>query len=203
MPERKIEIKPIQFALTESRDNAASADESYASTAHAFAVVLADLAAAYGQRFGGASTGRDPVGLAAVASEFLRLMRSLDAQYGTVGTLPIENADAAVDEALTALAELDPWLQRLDLTEHRSTLNATLLAICHWAMCHDLRFRAVAPIVNALAEQSNAAESRQETAAVFALMQGLIEHLAPDLSGDLEQSNPERPWRLLNLNLAI
>src|SRR5258706_68768 len=41
------------------------------------------------------------------------------------------------------------------------------------------------------------------TAAAYALMQGFIAHLAPQLDADLERSNPERPWRLLNLNFAI
>ena len=58
-------------------------------------------------------------------------------------------------------------------------------------------------IVNALAARSNAATTRQETAAVYALMQGFIQHLLPQLGADLERSNPERPWRLLNLNFAI
>jgi hypothetical protein len=35
------------------------------------------------------------------------------------------------------------------------------------------------------------------------MMQGFINHFSPALKADLERSNPERPWRLLNLNFAI
>jgi hypothetical protein len=31
----------------------------------------------------------------------------------------------------------------------------------------------------------------------------VIAHVAPRLAPDLERSNPERPWRILHVNLAI
>ena len=70
-------------------------------------------------------------------------------------------------------------------------------------MRHQLAIHAAEPIVNALAAQSNRAETRQQSAAVYAMMQGFVQHLAPLLKADLERSNPERAWRLLNLNFAI
>ena len=70
-------------------------------------------------------------------------------------------------------------------------------------MRHELPIQTTEAIVNALATRSNEAQSKQETAAAYALMQGFIIHLAPQLKADLERSNPERPWRMLNLNFAI
>jgi len=35
------------------------------------------------------------------------------------------------------------------------------------------------------------------------MMQGFIGHFSPNHRADLERSNPQRPWRLLNLNFAI
>jgi hypothetical protein len=58
-------------------------------------------------------------------------------------------------------------------------------------------------VVNALADRSNNAKNKQELAAVFGLMQGVIAHVRDRLSADLERSNPERPWRLLHANFAI
>ncbi len=204
MPDQKIPFKPIQFTTSRGAiSHAPEHPDTYTGVAQGFAELAAAVGAGYQQRLTGAGTGRDPVTLVALVSEFLRVMQSLDAEHGGNGALPVEGAAPAVDEALTALAELETWLQRLELREFRANLLATQLAVGHWAMCHALQFHVVAPLVNALAEQANAAESRQENAAVFALMQGLVEHLAPQLAADLERSNPERPWRLLNLNLAI
>jgi hypothetical protein len=51
--------------------------------------------------------------------------------------------------------------------------------------------------------RSNAARGKTELAAIFGVMQLLAAHLAPRLAADLERSNPERPWRILHINLAI
>jgi hypothetical protein len=34
-------------------------------------------------------------------------------------------------------------------------------------------------------------------------MQGFVAHVEPALGADLERSDPERPWRVLHVNLAI
>ena len=34
-------------------------------------------------------------------------------------------------------------------------------------------------------------------------MRGFVDHVRPELGEDAERSNPLRPWRLLNVNLAI
>lgn len=141
--------------------------------------------------------------LIAVAGNFLPLMQSLDAQYGADAELPLQDAAGTVNAALQSLAELDRWLDRLELSTIRTTLYSLQLGIGVWAMRHRLTIQAPAILVNALAVRANHAATRQDTAAVYALMQGFIEHLAPALDADLERSDPERPWRLLNLNFAI
>ena len=199
-----MDIKPIRFTLPGAVQGRANADaDTYTPARETFAALAGEIGSAWRQRFGAATTGRDPLALAGTVSEFLRLMQSLDLQYGAEGLLPVQDAGTAVDEAMTSSAELEPWLARLELQHHLPGLQAVQIAFGHWAMIHHLRFTAVAPLVNALARKANDAESRQENAAAFAMMQGLVEHLAGDFNADLDRSNPERPWRLLNLNLAI
>lgn len=77
------------------------------------------------------------------------------------------------------------------------------IGVALWAIRHGVAILAPEVVVNALAERSNRAASKQELAAVFGLMQGVIAHLAPRLSADLERSDPERPWRVLHANFAI
>jgi hypothetical protein len=119
----------------------------------------------------------------------LATLESLDRQYGGSAPLELEGLDPLVASLVTELAQVgDP-----DLT----------LGVALWAIRHDVPLTAVEPVVNALAERSNAARSKQELAAVFGLMQGVIAHVADRLSPDLERSNPERAWRLLHANFAI
>lgn len=119
----------------------------------------------------------------------LATLESLDRQYGGSGRLELEGVDELVASLHTDLAQLgDPDL---------------VVGVALWAIRHEVPITVVEPVVNALAERSNAAKSRQELAAVFGLMQGVIAHVGDRLSADLERSNPERPWRLLHANFAI
>jgi hypothetical protein len=116
-------------------------------------------------------------------------LESLDRQYGGSGPLQLEGVDDLVASALTGLLPLgDPDL---------------VIGVALWAIRHDVPLAAVEPVVNALADRSNNAANKQELAAVFGLMQGVIAHVADRLRADLERSNPERPWRLLHANFAI
>ena len=119
----------------------------------------------------------------------LSTLESLDRQYGGSAPLPVEGAEELVDALLAELARIED----ADLT----------LGVALWAIRHQVPIGVAEPVVNALAVRSNAARSKEELAAVFGLMQGVVAHLAPRLSADLERSNPERPWRLLHANLAI
>jgi len=118
---------------------------------------------------------------------YLKTFESIDRQHGGSGALPLEDAADLVAAALVAAGD------DADLT----------LGIALWAMRHEVEIRVAEPVANALAMRSNAAASKQELAAVFGLMQGLIAHVSPWLCADLERSNPERPWRLLHANFAI
>jgi len=121
--------------------------------------------------------------------EELAALEALDRQYGGLSALPVEDADELVASVTTDLA----YLEDDDL----------LVGVALWAIRHGVAITVPEPVVNALAMRSNRAASKQEIAAVFGLMQGLLAHLAPRLSPDLERSNPERPWRVAHVNFAI
>jgi hypothetical protein len=116
-------------------------------------------------------------------------LESLDRQYGAESPLALEGTEELVDAILAGLA---PYGED-DVT----------LGVAVWALRHGVPIRVVEPVVNALARRSNTARGKEELAAVFGLMRGVIANVAPRLSPDLERSNPERPWRLLHANLAI
>ena len=126
-------------------------------------------------------------------ARFLATFEALDRQYGGHGPLPVEDAEDLVAAALTDMAHLEGSPEFAEIT----------LGIALWALRHEVAIRVAEPIANALALRSNEARNREELAAVFGLMQGVIAHVSPQLSADLERSNPERPWRILHANFAI
>jgi len=119
----------------------------------------------------------------------LATLESLDRQYGASAPLPVEGAQDVAASAIEALHRLG---------EPRLVIGAAL-----WALRHGVEILAVEPVVNALAERSNAARDQRELAAAASLMQAVIGNVRDRLGADLERSNPERPWRILHANLAI
>ena len=194
-------VQPIHLVL---KDASALNAPTELGLSQRFTPLASAVNAAYRERFGGAQLGaNDAIALAAAVGDFLAVCAQLDAEYGADNTLPVQDAGDAADEALRCATELDAWLDRFELSSGRPTLYAVMLGIGLWAMRHQLPLSSPEPIVNALAFRANEASTKQDTAAAFAMMQGFIAHLAPGLDADLERSNPERPWRLLNLNFAI
>ena len=121
--------------------------------------------------------------------EQLAALQALDRQYGGMSPLPVEDADELVASLITDLACLED--------------DDLIAGAALWAIRHEVAITVVEPVVNALAARSNRARGKEEIAAVFGLMQGLIAHVAPRLAADLERSNPERPWRVAHVNFAI
>ncbi|MBL8520256.1 MAG: hypothetical protein JNK75_06245 [Betaproteobacteria bacterium] len=148
------------------------------------------------------AAGNDDVHSRALES-MLQAMIRLDRQFGAVGALPIEGVSEALDEAMVAAAHVESAWVESGGEAQAAALDHAVIALTQWAMQHELEIRHPEVWVNALARRANAAGTRQDCAAVFALMQGALAHLAPALSADLEQSNPARPWRILILNFAI
>ncbi len=193
------EIKPIHFSLKGVTPiNSAEIAEAASMNAQfaAFAEAVLD--------------NHPPTGLVEsinAVTAFLDAASLLDGAYGQDGALPVDDAAGAADEALRAVLDLQAQISRLAPAGRQpalsSSLDAIAIGIGLWCMRHQLNILAPAPVVNALARRANEAASRQETAATYALMQGFVIHLAPTLKSDLERSNPERPWRMLNVNFAI
>lgn len=127
------------------------------------------------------------------ALQSLRTLEGLDRQYGGHAPIALEGVEDVVAAALADLVRL----------EGRPRVDEVTVGVALWAIRHQVAITVVEPVANALALRSNAARSRSELSAVYGLMHGVIAHVAPGLSADLERSNPERPWRILHANLAI
>jgi hypothetical protein len=133
----------------------------------------------------------------------VRTLEALDRQYGGLAALPLEDVPDLVAAALTELAILEQAARRGQEAADLEDIAHLTLGVALWAMRHEVPITVVEPVANALAIRSNLAAGKAELAAVFGLMQGLVEYAGPALAADLERSNPERPWRILHVNLAI
>ncbi|MBC8023583.1 MAG: hypothetical protein H7Y14_10715 [Burkholderiales bacterium] len=119
----------------------------------------------------------------------LETLDAIDRQYGGRARLALEDLPGLIASILQDLASFGD----ADL----------VIGTALWAIRHDVPIEAPEPVVNALAERSNTAASKQQLAAVIAIMEAVIDNVRPRLGPDLERSNPERAWRILHANLAI
>jgi hypothetical protein len=137
----------------------------------------------------------------------LDTLQALDRQHGGLGPIRLEGTEDLVAAILTDLAHIEAFARREAGSDALASLLAEtadfILGVAIWALRHDVAVAPVEPVVNALAHRANTARTKPELAAVFGLTQGILGHVAPRLSADLERSNPERPWRILHANLAI
>ena len=134
--------------------------------------------------------------------EQVAALESLERARKGGGPIPHEGVDELVAAIHTHLAHWEAEAARRTLHCH-DDIAALSVGVALWAIRHEVPIEVAEPVANALAWRSNHAASKQELAAVFALMQGVIANVTPRLSADLERSNPERPWRILHANLAI
>lgn len=144
------------------------------------------------RRYETVAASRAPARDPAEADELRRnlaALEGLDHQYGGAAPIRLEGAEALVASILAPIARLGD--------------AELVIAVALWALRHRVEITAVGPVVNALAERSNRARDRRELAAVFSLMQAVIDNVRDRLGADLERSDPERPWRVLHANLAI
>lgn len=132
----------------------------------------------------------------------LHTLQSLDKQYGGMAALQLEDLARLVGGIHTQLAHWEAEAARRRLAAAETIAEVTI-GVALWAIRHGVALDVVEPVVNALAWRSNHAQAKAELAALYALMRGVIAHVAPRLEADLERSDPQRPWRLLHANLAI
>jgi hypothetical protein len=188
------EIKPIRLVLKGAAIDNAGVESSHQTASERFSRLSLGTV--------GLLTPLQQQSLKSIG-ELLDVIQRLDAAYGSDGVLPVVDIDSASDAGFVAIAELESPVNRASDTSLTVDLDGITLNLLLWAMRHDITIHRCQPAVNALARRANAATSGKETVAVYAMMQGAINHFSTQLSGDLERSNPDRPWRLLNVNFAI
>ncbi len=111
--------------------------------------------------------------------------------------------DELAEQALLLAAELADWSVRLELPHAKSDLESIAVGIALWVARHDGEIRELETVVNGFAASANTTSSDEALRALFHAMKAVLEHASPAIQADLDQSNPGRPWRVLNFNFAI
>jgi hypothetical protein len=165
----------------------------------AFAQAAAAIQSAFAAR-GERATEVTPALLAAAINQLLAVCDRLDEQPAHGGQ---QEADALAEQALSCIADLALWAERVGCAAHRHAVEALALEVAQWSLRRSGEIRVLEPIVNALAYRANAAHSPDQLIPLCRLMHDIIDHVAPGIRDNSTGADPARPWRVINLNFAI
>ena len=131
-------------------------------------------------------------------------LRALIEQFAEIDAKVIPAYDSDLGEqALTFASELASFADHLELPEVRADLEKVSVGIALWVSRQDGEISELESVVNGFASSANITASEETLRALFHAMKAVIEHAAPSIRADSDQTNPHRPWRMLNFNFAI
>ena len=91
----------------------------------------------------------------------------------------------------------------MDLNQAKTDVEKVAVGIALWVVRHEGEIRALDTIVNGFAAQANSTSADDTLRALYSAMHVVLEHCAPSIKQDVDKTNPGRPWRALNFNVAI
>lgn len=144
-----------------------------------------------------------PGELTEALSQLLYVFDKLDQENGEYGPLPYDDPSELGEHGVNIAADLATWAERMELSQAKADVEKVAVGVALWVVRHEGEIRGLDLLVNAFAAQANATASEETLRVLYRAMQAVLEHAAPFFKQDLDKSNPGRPWRALNFNLAI
>ena len=153
----------------------------------------------------GSASGGDatPAQLIEAINQFFIIYEKLGSKRSENSLIKKDDISQIGDEAINCLDELGIWAGRLGLPQEKAMLEEIALAAAHWVIRHQGEIRSLEVIVNMLATKANSTSDKAILTSLFHVMNDVIENTSSELRSDLENSDPARPWRMLNFNFAI
>jgi hypothetical protein len=91
-----------------------------------------------------------------------------------------------------------------DVSGHQNReLMRLAIPVCVWVADHGGQLQHIELAVNSLAGYANELKDMLHLAELCRVMAKIIDAVTDEIRRDLEQTNPMRPWRILNLNYGI
>lgn len=136
-------------------------------------------------------------------NQFFVIYEKLGSHPGQNSLFSKDNISQIGDQAISCLVELGTWAERLNLHNEKAMLDEIALAAAHWVIRQQGEIRNLEVVVNMLAAKANQTTDKTILAALFHVINDVIENAAAEFKDDLDKTDPSRPWRMLNFNFAI
>lgn len=120
-----------------------------------------------------------------------------------------ENPDTAgdyselADFGISLIAQLTDWAEWLQLEEINKTLDDIIITTGVWCARNLGNIHMIDPLVDALTRVSNTHTEPDFLIELTQIYQEIANAIAPEIKEDKDNTDPMRPWRILNLNFGI
>lgn len=143
--------------------------------------------------------------LLAAMRQAIDVMERADADTAATGEAKVLRAGEISeigDYTLDLLGEITARLEAVSSRQNRDLIRLAV-PVALWIGRHGGRIRQLELAVNSLASYANEVSDTVQLAQLAGVIREIIDYTADEIRQDLEQTNPMRPWRILNLNYGI
>jgi hypothetical protein len=131
------------------------------------------------------------------------IMERADADGQQVQTLQPEAASEIADHVFNLLDQLAIVAGSRGLQQQMLNLHRLALPVAFWLYRHKGVIAKLDILVNALASFANELTDPSRLEELSSLAEKIVEIAAEDIRRDVDNIDPRRPWRVLNLNWGI
>ncbi len=118
------------------------------------------------------------------------------------GVLTVEEIGGIGEQAISII---DNLIYKLDTkqSEAQHQLGQISLTMADWVVSHNAVLSNIHIVVDTLALLANTLQDKTQLAELSHFMTQIAHACSNDIINDLDNANPSRPWRILNLNRGI
>ena len=143
-------------------------------------------------------------------TEVFRLLGALQQMFDIAEAVEQQGRALTADEisdigeqGLTLIDNLVYTLASQNLGSYRQDVEQVALIIAQWVITHHGRLNNIQSVVDGLAYLANALQDHAMLAQLAIFIGQVAQACSDVIQHDLDNSNPARPWRVLNLNRGI
>ena len=133
----------------------------------------------------------------------IMIRQSSDRKNNSPSVLSREELSEIGDFAMNLLEQLAIVAANMGMQDSMIALQRLSLPVAYWLIQQGSEIAKLDIVVNALSGLANTITDSTELERLSRLIGQIIEHASAEIRQDLEQTNPMRPWRIINLNWGI
>lgn len=181
-------------------------DMDYSFNANTFRTLLHSAAAEHLSEITADTTdGETPEQLLAGMEKAIDVMERADADLAARQGEAVLSDDEITEIGDFTLGLLEALVERVEAASGNRNRDLTRLAIpvCLWIARQGGHINKLELVVNSLAAWANELQDTVQIAQLAKVIREIIDAASGEIRKDIEQTNPMRPWRILNLNYGI